>query len=96
MSAAPVRIDSVEIDPDIRDRLKRLADASHRTEQGLVRDAITEFVEREERRSAFRQDAVEAWNEFLSNGLHATGAEADAWLKRLESGDDAEPPACHR
>lgn len=96
MSAAPVRIEAVEIDSDIRERLRRLADARHSTEQGLVRDAIAEYVEREERRNAFRQDAVAAWNEYRSNGLHATSAETDAWLAKLESGEDAEPPACHR
>lgn len=96
MSAAPVRIEAVDIDPEIRDRLRRLADARNRSEQGLVRDAIAEYLEREESRSAFHQDAIAAWSEYRSNGLHATDAEADAWLARLESGDDIEPPACHR
>ena len=30
------------------------------------------------------------------DGLHATAEEADVWLSRLEAGEDAEAPECHR
>ncbi|VWC46152.1 hypothetical protein BAR24066_07380 [Burkholderia arboris] len=39
--------------------------------------------------------AVAAWNDFQANGLHVTFEEADAWLAKLEAGEDAEPPKCH-
>lgn len=42
-----------------------------------------------------RQDALDAWAEFQATGLHVTAAEADAWLARLEAGEDAEPPVPH-
>lgn len=46
-------------------------------------------------REQFCQDAVSAWAEYQATGLHATAEEVDAWLARLEAGEDAEPPACH-
>ena len=46
-------------------------------------------------REEARQAALAAWNAFEANGLHVTAAAADAWLARLEAGDDVGPPECH-
>ena len=96
MTAKPISPIAIKIDQDTRDRVKRLALARHRTSHWLVREAISQYVEREEKREAFRQDAVNAWNEYRETGLHATGAEVTAWLETW--GDDGEvaAPACHK
>ncbi|MBC7162511.1 MAG: transcriptional regulator [Immundisolibacter sp.] len=60
-----------------------------------MREAISQYVEREEKREAFRQDGINAWNEYQITGLHVTVEEADAWLAKLEAGQDIEPPECH-
>jgi len=52
-------------------------------------------VEREEKCEALRQDAIKAWNAYRATALHLTMEEADAWLARLEAGQDVEPPECH-
>lgn len=95
MTAPAARPLTVKLDPDIRDRIKRLADARHRTAHWMMREAIQQYVEREEKREAFRQDGLRAWNAYQSNGLHVTLEEADAWLAKLEAGQDVEPPECH-
>ena len=86
---------AIKLDADIRERIKRLADARHRSPHWMVREAIGQYVEREEKREATRQDATTAWNEYRAIGRHLTAAEADAWLTRLEAGEDADPPECH-
>jgi predicted transcriptional regulator len=48
-----------------------------------------------EKRARFYNDATAAWAEYQASGLHATAEEVDAWLARLEAGEDAEPPPCH-
>jgi hypothetical protein len=53
------------------------------------------YVEREEKREQFRQDALAAWTQYQTTGLHATAEEAAAWLSKLEAGKDAVPPKCH-
>ena len=60
-----------------------------------MREAITQYVEREEKREAFRQEALAAWEAYQASGLHVTHAEADDWLARLEAGQDVEAPECH-
>ena len=60
-----------------------------------VREAIAQYVEREEKREAFRQEALAAWAAYQETGLHVTHDEADTWLAQLEAGQDVEPPECH-
>ena len=95
MGTSAVHSTTLKVDRSIKDRVKRLADARHRTPHKLMLDAICEYVEREEKREAFRQDGIRAWNEYQATGLHLTHAEADVWLAKLEDGQDADLPACH-
>ena len=95
MTATVVRPVAIKIDEDIKARVKRLADARQRTPHWLMREAITQYVDREEKREAFRQDTLRSWEAFRSNGLHVTAGEADAWMAQLEQGNDVEPPECH-
>lgn len=95
MTAATVRPVAIKIDEDTRARVKRLADARQRTPHWLMREAITQYVDREEKREAFRQDALKTWEAYRATGRHASADEADAWLAQLEQGNDVEPPTCH-
>ena len=95
MTVATANPVAIKLDPEIKERLKRLASARHRSSHWLMREAIVQFVQREEKREAFRQDATKAWNDYRATGQHVTLEEADAWLARLEAGKDVEPPECH-
>lgn len=95
MTATVARPVAIKIDENIKARVKRLADARQRTSHWLMREAITQYVDREEKREIFRQDTLKAWQAFRANGLHVTADEADAWMFQLEQGHDIEPPECH-
>lgn len=95
MTATAVRPVAVKLDQDTRERMKRLAEARHRTTHWMMREAIQQYIEREEKRETFRQDGIRAWNDFQATGLHVTREEADTWLAKLEAGEDMEPPECH-
>jgi predicted transcriptional regulator len=86
---------AIKIDASIKERVQRLATARNRTPHWLMREAISQYVEREEKREAFRQDAISAWSDYQATGRHVTLDEADAWLAKLEAGQDVEPPECH-
>ncbi len=90
-----IRPIAVKLDQDLRDRLQHLAEARDRSTHWLLRKAIEQFVEQEEKREALRQDALNAWAEYQETGLHVTHDEADAWLARLEAGEEAKAPECH-
>ena len=95
MTATTIRPVTIKIDENTKARVKRLADARQRTSHWLMREAITQYVDREEKREAFRQDTLKAWEAFRVSGLHLTADEADAWMAQLEQGNDVEPPECH-
>jgi predicted transcriptional regulator len=95
MTAAATRPTTIKIDQDTRERVQRLADARQRTSHWVMREAISQYVAREEKREAYRQDGIKAWSTYQTNGLHVTSDEADDWLAKLEAGQDAEPPECH-
>ena len=86
---------SLKLDPKITTRLKKLAKARRRSSHWLMREAIEQYVSREEQREQFRRDALAAWTEYQATGQHVTATEADAWLARLEAGEDAESPPAH-
>jgi predicted transcriptional regulator len=86
---------SLKLDVETKERIRRLATARRRSPHWLMREAIEEYVEREERREQFRQDALAAWAHYQATGLHVTAEEADSWLAKLEAGKDAAPPKCH-
>ena len=58
MTAVVVRPVAIKIDEDMKVRVKRLAEARHRTSHWLMREAITQYVNREEKREAFRKRTV--------------------------------------
>lgn len=87
---------SLKLDVETKTRLQQLAQARRRSSHWLMREAIEQYVEREERREQVRRDALAAWAEYEATGQHVTAEEADAWLARLEAGEDAEPPPTHR
>jgi predicted transcriptional regulator len=59
-----------------------------------MREAIEEYVEREEKREQFRREALAAWAHYQTTGLDVTAEDADAWLAKLEAGKDTAPPKC--
>ncbi|MDP2794493.1 MAG: ribbon-helix-helix protein, CopG family [Sulfurisoma sp.] len=92
MASTPV---AVRLADPLKARMRALAEHRRRPMHWLMREAIEQYVTREEQRESFRQEALDAWNHYQTTGLHVTDAEADAWLAELEAGNDVEPPACH-
>jgi predicted transcriptional regulator len=86
---------SLKLDLELKERVQRLSLARRRSPHWIMREAVEQYVGREEKREQLRQDALAAWNHYQMTGLHATAEEADAWLAKLEAGEDAEAPACH-
>lgn len=86
---------SLKLDSELKERVQRLAAARRRSPHWVMREAVEQYVEREEKHEQLRQDALAAWNHYQATGLHATAEEADAWLAKLEAGEDAEAPECH-
>ena len=86
---------SLKLDSGMKERVRRLASARRRSPHWVMREAVEQYVEREEKREQLRQDALAAWAAYQTTGLHVTAEEADAWLAKLEAGKRAVIPKCH-
>ena len=86
---------SVKIKDSDHDRIKSIADSRRRTPHWIMRDAIEQYLEREEKREALKNDAMRAFENYQRTGLHANEQEVDAWLKELEKGKKPSTPKCH-
>lgn len=62
MPTAAAKTVSVKLDHEMRDRIKHLAEIRHRTTHWVMKEAIQQYVEREEKREAFRQATLAAWS----------------------------------
>jgi predicted transcriptional regulator len=86
---------SVKIDPAMALRIERLAKTQRRTRHWVMREAIEQYVEREEKREAFRRDTLEAWKEYQTTGLHLSADEPEAWLDVWGNERELPTPICH-
>ena len=86
---------SFNIDDELIGRVQHLASLRHRSPHSIVREAIQQYVEREEVRESFKQEAMASWNAYQATGRHLTGQEACAWLHSWGTDTEAELPECH-
>ena len=86
---------SVRLDESTKMRIQALAGQRKRPAHWLMCEAIEQYLDREEKRQVFLQAGKDAWEHYQATGQHVTRDEADAWLARLEAGNDDDPPACH-
>jgi predicted transcriptional regulator len=91
----PAQSTSIKLDPEMKDRVQALATSRKRTAHWLMKEAIEQYVTREEKRASFRRDAELAWEDYQKTGLHLTGDEVIAWLKTWGTPDEKPMPECH-
>ena len=87
---------AVKIDNQIKERLKNLAQSKQRSAHWLMREAITQYVEREDKRESFRKAAIRSWEEYQDTGLHVTGTEVQDWLNTWGTDNEEDAPKCHQ
>lgn len=86
---------SIKIDDELKNRVQHLAGLRQRSAHWIMREAIQQYVEREEARESFKQDALASWTTFQETGRHLTGQEVRTWLSTWGSGAEAALPECH-
>ncbi|WP_026987804.1 CopG family ribbon-helix-helix protein [Fodinicurvata fenggangensis] len=86
---------SLKIDDALKSRIQNLASQRRRSAHWLMLDAIQQYVEREEARESFKQEALSSWEAYQETGRHLTGEEVRTWLNTWDSDDEKAPPECH-
>lgn len=86
---------SVKLDDDLKSRIQRLADMRHRSAHWIMREAIREYVDREEARENFKQEALASWTAYQEAGRHLTGQEVRDWLDTWGTDKERQISQCH-
>ena len=86
---------SIKIDDTLKDRVQQLASQRRRTPHWIMLEAIQQYVEREEARENFKQEALASWTAYKETGRHLTGQEVSAWLDTWGTDHEKAVPKCH-
>jgi predicted transcriptional regulator len=86
---------SVKIDDELKGRIQQLARLRQRSAHWIMHEAIQQYVEHEEARERFKQDAMASWTAYQESGRHLTGQEVRTWLSTWGTEAEAELPECH-
>ena len=83
----------VSLSPAQRERLKKLAVRKKRSSQWLAKEAISQYLDREEAAEGFRQETVGRWEEYCSTENGVPHEQILAWLDSWGTDSENEPPA---
>lgn len=83
---------SIKIDETLKARVQNLAKAKDRTAHWIMQNAISEYVQREEKLEQFRADTLAAYEDYVLTGHYIAHDAASEWLENLAKGIVTEPP----
>ena len=87
---------SLKIDEKLKARVQHLASQRRRSPHWIMLEAIEQYVEREEARESFKQEALASWVALRETGRHLTGQEVRTWLTTWGTDDEKAVPECHK
>jgi predicted transcriptional regulator len=86
---------SLKINDTLKGRVQQLASQRRRSPHWIMLEAIQQYVEREEARESFKQEALASWTAYKETGRHLTGQEIRTWLNTWGTDDESTVPECH-
>jgi len=86
---------SIKLDDELKSRIQQLAEKRHRSAHWIMREAIRDYVVREEAQESFKQEALTSWTAYQESGKHLTGEEVTKWLGTWGTDKETELPQCH-
>ena len=86
---------SLKLSSGARERLRALALIKKRPAHALAREAVEDYIARQEEQECRNREADEAWRHYQETGLHATGEEVLKWVASWGTPNQLPPPECH-
>jgi len=87
---------SVKLDLEMKSRIQHLANIHQRSAHWIMRTAISEYVNKEEAKESFKQEALSSWKDYKETGKHLNGDEVSSWLNTWGTSNEVEIPSCHK
>ncbi|MBP3194127.1 MAG: CopG family transcriptional regulator [Cardiobacteriaceae bacterium] len=86
---------AISLDTVLQQKVEQLALQQKSSLDFVVKQALCEYVERQEKKLQFQQEAIEAWQNYQQDGLHLTADEVFNWLDTWGTDKTTEIPKCH-
>jgi predicted transcriptional regulator len=77
-----------------RERLQQLGLARKRSAHWLAKEAIAQFLDREESAERFKQESVARWEEYCTTGKSVPHDAVMQWLESWGTENELESPKC--
>ncbi|TKR56398.1 ribbon-helix-helix protein, CopG family [Allopusillimonas ginsengisoli] len=87
---------SLKIDDELKGRVQQLAGQRRRSPHWIMLEAVRQYVEREEARESFKQEALASWAAYKETGRHLTGQEVRTWLNTWGTDEEEVVPEWHK
>jgi predicted transcriptional regulator len=84
---------AIKLPENDRERLSRLAEAKKRSPHWLAKEAISQYLDREEAVEHFKQETMARWKKFRQTGKTVSNDAVMAWLDSWGTNEESEPPA---
>lgn len=70
----------IKLAPEDRERLRRLGEKKKRSAHWIAKEAISEYLDREEAAESFKDETVARWEEYRQNAKAIADDEVVKWL----------------
>jgi len=87
---------SVKLDPPERERIEKLAALKQRKPHWIMREAIRQYVEKEEASEQLRVETIASWEEFQNTGECLSHEDMVSWLETWGTENEKECPPCRQ
>lgn len=83
---------AVKLPQQDRERLQKLGITKKRSAHWLAKEAISQFLDREEAAEQFKQESVSRWEDYSRTGKSVPHDAVMKWLESWGSGNELEAP----
>ena len=87
---------TITLDDADQDRIASLASAKKQSPHYLIKEAILEYLQKEEARQNFVAAAESSYVHYKETGLHITLDEFDSWVDQVQQDPNTPMPECHK
>lgn len=85
---------AIKLPLEDRERLQKLGEAKKRSAHWLAKEAITQYLDREEAAERFNQETVAQWEEYCRTGKSVPHDKVMKWLESWGTDNELEAPRC--
>jgi predicted transcriptional regulator len=89
---AQIKPMAIKLPQEDRDRLKKLGEVKKRSAHWLAKEAITQFLDREEAVEQFKKETIDRWEDYCQTGKTASNDAVINWLDSWGTDKELEAP----